>query len=92
MTESDGKYTAVLGAENYVIEVTFKEKAATPPPSVQQPEEEGFPAWGIALIVIGGVLVLAGAGAGVYFGLKKAKKGKTEAAEEQPQEKQDKQD
>lgn len=90
MTEADGRYTAVLGAENYVLEVTFKEAAVTPPPSVPQPEEEDFPAWGIALIVIGGVLVLAGAGAGAYLGLKKAKKGKTEAAEEeQTQDKQD---
>ena len=90
MTEADGKYSAVLGAGNYVLEVTFKEKAAVPPPSVEQPEEEGFPAWGIALIAVGGVLVLAGAGSGVFFGLKKAKKGsKTEADEEQPQDKQD---
>ncbi len=78
MNFENGKYIAVIGDETYSLEVTFRKVGSA------------FPAWGIALIAVGGVLVLAGAGTGVFFGLKKAKKGsKTEADEEQPQDKQD---
>lgn len=74
MTESNGRYTAVLEAKDYVLKVTFKQKAEVPPPQTEQPEEKNLPAWGIALIVIGSMLVAAGAAAGSAFAVLQHKK------------------
>lgn len=56
------------GSVNFTITVS---NHGTAP--VDNPPSSGMPAWGIALIVIGGVLVLAGAGGLTYYFIKKRK-------------------